>query len=67
MKKIMLLIGISLLCLTGCANETKTMVCTRTATQSGIELDLRYEVEYTKDIVNKVKTTEKVKAALQIL
>ena len=38
------------------------MVCTRTATMNGMELDFRYEVYYQGNNVNKVKTREKVKS-----
>jgi len=60
MKKIIVLVGLCLLFVTGCGNETKTMVCTRTANQSGMNIDLRYEVEYTKGIVDHVTSTEKI-------
>ncbi len=60
MKKVIALVGMVLLLSTGCGNETKTMVCTRTVNQSGVQMDLRYEVEYTKDTVDKVKSIEKV-------
>ncbi|MCI9280047.1 MAG: YehR family protein [Bacilli bacterium] len=60
MKKIMMLIVVSLFCLTGCGNETKTMTCTRSMNQNGLGMDLRYEVEYSKNTVTKVKSIEKV-------
>lgn len=62
MKKIIVLVGLCLLFVTGCGSETKTMVCTRTANQNGMEIDLRYEVEYTKDTVDLVTSTEKIKS-----
>lgn len=61
MKKVIIL-GITLLILvTGCgtAKEEK-MVCTRTSTMNGMEMDLHYEVYYQGNNVNKVKTIEKV-------
>ncbi len=61
MKKIIVL-GIVLLTLaTGCTStKEKKMVCTRTATMNGMEMDFRYEVYYQGKNVNKVKTTEKI-------
>ena len=56
----MMLIVVSLFCLTGCGNETKTMTCTRSMNQNGLGMDLRYEVEYSKNTVTKVKSIEKV-------
>lgn len=60
MKKIIALICFSLLLVTGCGSETKTMTCTRTLNQNGMSADLKYEVEYAKDVVKKVKSTEKI-------
>lgn len=65
MKKIIIL-GVALLILvTGCGqgNTTPTeekMICTRTANLNGVEMDLRYEVTYEGENVNRVQTTEKV-------
>lgn len=61
MKKIIIL-GVALLILaTGCGTETEEkMVCTRTANLNGVEMDLRYEVTYEGENVNRVQTTEKV-------
>ena len=66
MKKLAILTVISLCFITGCGG-TKTMVCTRTANQNNMEMDLHYEVEYTKKDVNKVKTTEKIKSSSEAL
>ncbi len=60
LKKIIILVGICLLFATGCTGKTKTMVCTRNANQNGMKVELRYEVEYTKNTVNKVSSTEKI-------
>lgn len=62
LKKTAILVLMALFFTTGCGS-TKTMVCTRTANQNGMEMDLRYEVEYSKSDVNVVKTTEKIKSS----
>ncbi len=62
MKKIVVLLGVFLVCLTGCGSKTKTMVCTRTLNQGEISMDLRYEVTYKKNDVEVVKSIEKVKS-----
>ena len=65
MKKIIIL-GVALLILvTGCGQGNTTakeekMICTRTANLNGVEMDLRYEVTYEGENVNRVQTTEKV-------
>ena len=65
MKKIIIL-GVALLILVtggGQGNTTPTeekMICTRTANLNGVEMDLRYEVTYEGENVNRVQTTEKV-------
>lgn len=67
MKKIILLGIVLLIFVTGCgtAKEEK-MICTRTATMNGMEMDFRYEVYYQGNDVNKVKTTEKVKSDSEV-
>lgn len=63
MKKVLFLAGISILLLTGCgAKEQKTMTCTRTVNQSGMKMDLSYEVKYTGDYVDTVKSVEKIES-----
>ena len=63
MKKTILLGIILLIFVTGCGTtKEEKMVCTRTATMNGMELDFRYEVYYQGNNVNKVKTREKVKS-----
>ena len=54
--------GILLLLVTGCGQTQaeEKMVCTRTVNMNNIEMDLRYEVYYEGDNVNKVQSTEKV-------
>jgi len=39
------------------------MVCTKTGKQNNLEIDLRYEVEYQSDVVEKVKSQEKIKSS----
>lgn len=62
MKKVIVgvITCLSLMLLTGCGAEQKTMKCSRTLNQSGASFDLQYEVLYTGDTVNTVKSTEKV-------
>ena len=62
MKKVMvgIIACLSLMLLTGCGAEQKTMKCSRTLNQSGVAMDLQYEVLYTGDYVDVVKSTEKV-------
>lgn len=62
MKKIIALTLLSLILITGCGKE-KTMTCTRTMNQNSISFDLKYEVEYLKDYVTKIKSTEMVKSS----
>ena len=63
MKKIIIL-GITLLIfITGCKAESeRKMIYTRTANMNGVKMDLRYEVTYQGNNVNKVQTTEKVES-----
>ncbi len=50
--------------LTGCgAKEEKTMTCTRTINQSGIKMNLSYNVTYKGDYVTTVKSEEKITAS----
>lgn len=67
MKKIILLGIVLLLFVTGCGStKEEKMVCTRTATMNGMEMDFRYEVYYQGNNVNKVKTREKVKSESEV-
>ena len=63
MKKIIIL-GVALLILvTGCGTkQEKKMICTRTSNMNGVKIDLRYEVTYQGNNVNKVESTEKVES-----
>ena len=63
MKKIIIL-GVALLILvTGCGTEQEQkMICTRTSNINGVKIDLRYEVTYQGNNVNKVESTEKVES-----
>ena len=62
MKKSFIILGILLLLVTGCGQTQaeEKMVCTRTVNMNNVEMDLRYEVYYEGDNVNKVQSTEKV-------
>lgn len=62
MKKVLALTVLSLVLLTGCGKE-KTMTCTRTMNQNSINFDLKYEVEYSKNNVTRIKSTEMVKSS----
>ncbi len=59
MKKVILLVCFSVFLTAGCGAE-KTMTCSRTMNQSGMQVDLKYEVNYSNDTVKRVKSTEKV-------
>lgn len=62
MKKVMIAIVacLAVFLVAGCGKEQKTMKCSRTMNQGGAALDLQYEVLYTGDYVDVVKSTEKV-------
>ena len=61
MKKVFIVLGVLLLLVTGCGKEDAgKMVCTRTTNMNNVEMDLRYEVYYEGNNVNKVQSTEKV-------
>lgn len=62
MKKSFIILGILLLLVTGCGQTQaeEKMVCTRTVNMNNVQMDLRYEVYYEGDNVNKVQSTEKV-------
>lgn len=62
MKKILAIAVacLSLVFLTGCGAEQKTLKCSRTMNQNGAELNLQYEVLYTGNYVDIVRSTEKV-------
>lgn len=62
MKKIIIFICLSLILLTGCSNEEKTMKCTSTVEESGIKADLQYTVYYNGNNVTKVNSIEKIEA-----
>ena len=65
LKKFSVLVCICLfIFVSGCvSSEVKTMVCTKTGKQNNLEIDLRYEVEYQSDVVEKVKSQEKIKSS----
>lgn len=62
MKKFLAVVMcIGVLFLTGCgAEKEKTLKCSRTLNQSGIKMDLSYNVNYKGDYVTKVKSVEKI-------
>ncbi len=62
MKKVMVAVVacLSLILITGCGEKQKTMNCSRTLNQTGVSMDLKYEVLYTGDYVDVIKSTEKV-------
>lgn len=61
MKKVFIVLGVLLLLVTGCGKEAEEkMVCTRTTNMNNVEMNLRYEVYYEGNNVNKVQSTEKV-------
>ncbi len=63
MKKIGLVLFMSLLLLTGCTKEENgVLTCTRTAKQGNIDLSLNYKIIYTGEYVNTIETTEIVKS-----
>lgn len=65
MKKfvLILMLCMSVFSLTGCGSEEeKTMNCSRTLNQNGIEMDLSYTVNYKGDYVTSVKSVEKIKS-----
>lgn len=66
MKKFSVLVCICLfIFVSGCvSSEVNTMVCIKTAKQNNLEIDLRYEVEYQRDVVEKVKSQEKIKSSI---
>lgn len=62
MKKVVIALALCVCFLTGCGSKTETLVCTRTASQNGMDLNFRYEVEYKGKTVAKVHTVEKIKS-----
>ena len=62
MKKVMVAFVTCLVVLlaTGCGAEQKTLKCSRSMNQNGADLDLQYEVLYTGEYVDVIKSTEKV-------
>ncbi len=62
MKKVLLIVMcVGVLFLTGCgAEKEKTLKCSRTLNQSGIKMDLNYNVKYKGNYVNVVKSEEKI-------
>lgn len=62
MKKVVVALALCLCFLTGCGEKVETLVCTRTASQNGMDLDFRYEVQYKGKTVQKVNTVEKIKS-----
>ncbi len=74
MKKFLFVVAcVSVLLLTGCGSEAekgnkptpdagiKKMVCTRTANQNGMEMDLKYTVSYKDNYVTTVESHETIK------
>lgn len=61
-KAIISILMVSILIFTGCSNqkEEKTMSCNRTLEQSGLSMDLTYNVSYVGSNVTKVESVEKV-------
>lgn len=58
-----LFLGVFILLLsTGCGNSNsiESMTCTRTMNQNGIKTDLKYNIEYSKDYVTRIKTVETI-------
>lgn len=63
MKKILCLMVLGALCVTGCASdEEKTMTCTRSIDQGSIQMELNYKVSYRNNNVTKVESIEKIVA-----
>ena len=64
MKKIGIILFVSLLLLVGCTTkeESGVLTCTRTAKQGNIDLSLNYKIAYTGEYVNTIETTEIVKS-----
>lgn len=62
MKKFLAIVMcVGVLFLTGCgAEKEKTLKCSRTLNQSGIKMDLSYNVSYKGNYVTKVKSIEKI-------
>ena len=62
MKKCLLAVMcIGILFLTGCgAEKEKTLKCSRTLNQSGIKMDLNYNIKYKGNYVTVVKSEEKI-------
>lgn len=59
--KSIILILVLVICLTGCSlGGTKTMTCTRTATQGSMKLDVDYKVTYSGKYVKTVESVEKI-------
>ena len=64
MKKVVLFLMLcaSAFMLTGCGSEEKTMSCSRSLNQNGVEISLDYTVKYKGKYVTSVKSEEKVKS-----
>lgn len=60
-KSLLVVMCIGVLFLTGCgAEKEKTLTCSRTVNQSGIKMDLNYNVKYKGNYVTVVKSEEKI-------
>lgn len=62
MKKVVIALALCLCLLTGCGEKTETLVCTKVASQNGMDLDFRYEVQYKEKTVQKITNVEKIKS-----
>ncbi|MBP3920271.1 MAG: DUF1307 domain-containing protein [Bacilli bacterium] len=69
MKKLFIVLTVvGALCLTGCGadekkangSNEKVMTCKRTANQTGVSMDLSYNVSYKNNVVTKVESIEKI-------
>lgn len=62
MKKVLVLLPIMLLCLTGCGEKSGTIKCELSTKDvvNGYEVTAEYNIYYTGDLVDSVKTTEVV-------
>ena len=67
MKKGLIILGICLCLATGCGEKTKKLVCTRKATQNGLDMDVKYEVDYKGKTVQNVKSVEKITSSSNTL
>lgn len=62
MKRVLFSLVLGCLVLTGCSNEEKTMSCKRSVNQSGMTMDLSYNVSYKGSNVTNIESIEKITA-----